>query len=127
MNNRIFAVPVALAVIATTPALADGDATKGAQVFKLCMACHSVKDQTKKVGPHLLGIVGRAVGSVEGFPYSDGIKAYAATAGSWDEAELMAYLENPKDVVKGTKMAFGGVKDEAKRVDLVAYLKTIAP
>jgi cytochrome c len=117
----------ALVLSLVTPAWAEGDASKGEQVFKLCLACHSVKDKSKKIGPHLMGIVGRAIASVEGFAYSEGMKTYAAANNAWDEAKLLAYVENPKAVVPGTKMAFAGVKDAAKRDDLIAYLNTIAP
>jgi cytochrome c len=132
-NERISAMIIrtvsaaALVFALATPALADGDAAKGEQVFKLCMACHSAKDKNKKVGPHLMGIVGRPIASVEGFAYSDGMKAYAEKEKAWDEAKLLAYVENPKGVVPGTKMAFGGVKDAEKRENLIAYLKTLAP
>lgn len=117
------ALPVLAALVA--PALADGDAAKGEQVFKKCMACHNVKDKTKKVGPHLQGVIGRAIGSVEGFKYSASMMEYAAKAGTWDDAKFLAYIENPKkDVPKGT-MAFGGIKDAAERDNLLAYLKSV--
>jgi cytochrome c len=117
---------LAVSVIAlfASPAMA-GDATKGAQVGKLCVACHSVTDAKNKVGPSLVGIVGRPIASVADYKYSDSLKEYAATAGAWDEAKLDSYIENPKkDVPKG-KMAFGGVKDATKRADLIAYLATL--
>jgi cytochrome c len=105
-------------------ALADGDAVKGEQIFKKCMACHSVTDKTNKVGPYLVGVVGRKVASIEGFNYSDSMKEYAATGAVWDEATLNTYLENPKAVVTKTKMAFAGLKKEDERADLIAFLKT---
>ena len=108
----------------TAPALA-GDATKGATVAKKCMACHSLTDAKNKVGPSLVGVVGRPIGSVAGFAYSASMMEYAAKAGAWDEAKLDSYLENPKkDVPKG-KMAFPGVKDATERGDLIAYLATL--
>ena len=113
----------ALALLAA-PAVA-GDAAKGEQVAKLCMACHSLTDAKTKVGPSLVGVVGRPIASVAVYKYSDSIKEYAAKAGAWDEAKLDSYIENPKkDVPKG-KMAFGGVKDATKRADLIAYLATL--
>jgi len=112
-----------LGLMAAT-ALADGDAVKGEQIFKKCMACHSVTDKTNKVGPYLVGVVGRKVASIEGFNYSDSMKEYAATGAVWDEATLNTYLENPKAVVTKTKMAFAGLKKEDERADLIAFLKT---
>ncbi len=115
---------VAVFLLAGGPAQADGDAAKGEQVFKKCMACHTANDKTNKVGPYLVGIVGRPVASVEGYSYSEDMKAYGATGAVWDEATLMAYLENPKAVVAKTKMAFAGLKKEDERADLIAFLKT---
>lgn len=106
------------------PALADGDALAGEKVFKKCMACHTVTDKTNKVGPHLVGVVGRKAAVVEGFNYSDSMKEYAATGAVWDEEALDAYLENPKAIVLKTKMAFAGLKKEDEREDLIAFLKS---
>ncbi len=105
-------------------ALADGDAVKGETVFKKCMACHAIADKINKVGPHLVGLVGRAVATVEGYAYSDSMKNYAATGAVWDELTLQAYLENPKAIVAKSKMAFLGIKKEEERNDLIAFLKT---
>ncbi len=105
-------------------ALADGDAVKGEQVFKKCAACHGVNDKTNKVGPYLFGIVGRKVATADAYNYSDGMKEYGATGAIWDEATLGAYLESPKTIVPKTKMGFGGIKDEAQRADIIAYLKS---
>ena len=105
-------------------AQADGDVAKGEQVFKKCTACHPINDKTNKVGPHLVGVVGRPVASVEGYNYSVGMKAYAATGAVWDDAALLAYFESPKAVVAKTKMAFAGLKKGDERADLIAFLKT---
>ena len=115
---------LAVFLLAAGPAQADGEVAKGEQVFKKCMACHAINDKTNKVGPHLVGIVGRPVASVEGYKYSDDMKAYAATGAVWDEAALQTYLEKPKAVVAKTKMAFAGLNKEDERADLIAFLKT---
>jgi cytochrome c len=106
------------------PALADGDALAGEKVFKKCMACHAVTDTTNKVGPHLVGVVGRKAAAVEGYSYSDSMKEYAATGAVWDEMALDAYLENPKSTVLKTKMVFAGLKKGDDREDLIAFLKS---
>ncbi len=106
------------------PALVDGDALAGEKVFKKCMACHAVTDTTNKVGPHLVGVVGRKAAAVEGYSYSDSMKEYAATGAVWDEIALDAYLENPKSTVLKTKMAFAGLKKGDEREDLIAFLKS---
>lgn len=109
----------------STSALADGDVAKGEIAFKKCMACHEGAKTTNKLGPHMIGIVGRKVASIEGYKYSAGMTAYAATIPAWDEATLNAYLEKPKGVVVGTKMAFGGIAKPEERENLIAYLKTL--
>ncbi len=115
---------LAVLLLAAGPARADGDAARGEQIFKKCLACHTISEKTNKVGPHLVGIVGRPVASVEGYSYSESMKAHAATGAVWDEAALNAYLENPKAVVAKSKMAFPGLKKEDERADLIAFLKT---
>ena len=123
-NFKNFGLALAAFLMAAGSAQADGDVAKGEQVFKKCMACHTVSDKTNKVGPHLVGIVGRPVASVEDYKYSEDMKAYAATGAVWDEAALQSYLEKPKAVVAKTKMAFAGLNKEDERTDLIAYLKT---
>ena len=111
-------------VLSSSFSWADGDAAKGEQTAKQCLACHSVTDTANKVGPSLLGIVGRKPGTADGYTYSEPFKAYAATFATWDDTALDAWLKDPKTVVKGTKMAFTGIKDDAVRADLIAYLKS---
>ena len=123
VGRRVGFVVAAFLLVAAT-AHAEGDAAKGEQVFKKCMACHTANDKTNKVGPHLVGIVGRPVASVEGYKYSESMTAHAATVAVLDEAALNAYLENPKAIVPKSKMAFAGVKKEDERADLIAFLKT---
>ncbi|KAI9149206.1 Cytochrome c [Paramyrothecium foliicola] len=96
-----------------------GDAKKGANLFKTrCAQCHTVeKDGGNKIGPALHGLFGRKTGSVEGYSYTDANKQKGIT---WDNDTLFAYLENPKKYIPGTKMAFGGLKKEKDRNDLIA-------
>lgn len=99
-----------------------GDAKNGAVVFKKCMACHTATEPTNRVGPSLQGIVGRAVATAEGFKYSEAMKTFGAGK-VWDDAALAAYLAAPKNVVKGTRMAFAGLKKPEDIADVIAYLK----
>ena len=109
----------ALALSSST-ALAQGDAAEGEKVFNQCKACHAVDEATNKVGPHLVGIIGRPAGSVEGFKYSDAMKESGIT---WNEETIAAYLADPRGYIKGNRMAFAGLKDEEDIADLLAYLK----
>ncbi len=96
-----------------------GDAAAGAKVYNKCKACHVIDKEQNRVGPHQVGVIGRPAGAVEGFRYS---KAMADSGLVWDAATLDAYLENPRGYLKGTKMAFAGLKDEQDRKDVIAYL-----
>jgi len=120
--NRILAA-AALLALGSTVALADGDPEKGATVFKKCMACHAVgADAKNKVGPELNGIVGRKMGAVEGFNYSETLKQHNANGDIWDAEKLSKYLENPKAYLPGIKMVFAGLPKEGDRADLLAFL-----
>ncbi|MGB8818380.1 MAG: cytochrome c family protein [Rhizobiaceae bacterium] len=114
---------IVLALAASTSAFADGDAAEGKTVYKKCMACHSADKEQNRVGPHQVGIIGRAAGSVEGFKYSDAMKAKGAEGLVWDEANIAAYLKDPKGFIPGNKMAFSGLKEDDDIEDLIAYLK----
>lgn len=117
-----FAASFALAGAALAQDLPPGDAAAGEKVFNKCRACHTVEEGKNRIGPSLYNIVGRTPASVEGFRYSQGMQDFAA-GNVWDDATLSAYLESPKDVVSGTRMAFVGLKDAQDRADVIAYLK----
>lgn len=121
---KIRLVLAALGLIGLSTAGSAQDAAEGAKVFKKCMACHTAKDTTNKIGPSLKGIVGRKAASVEGFKYSDAMLAKAAEGVVWDEATLTAYLPDPKAFVPGTKMTFPGLKEPQDVTNIIAYLKT---
>lgn len=121
--TMIVAGAAALTAVAT-PSLAQ-DAAAGATVFRQCQACHVVDQEQNRVGPHLVGIVGRPVASVEGFNYSDAMRAYGEGK-VWDAETLTTYLADPRGTVEGTRMAFAGVKDPTQLADLIAYLENPA-
>lgn len=106
------------------PAFAEGDAKAGKKVFAKCRACHKLDAGKHGVGPSLHGVVGRGVATADGYTkYSKALIAYAEGK-VWDDATLDSFLESPKKVVKGTKMAFKGLRKPEQRADLIAYLKT---
>lgn len=105
--------------------LASADATKGADVAKACVACHSFEaNGANKTGPALYDLVERPVAAHAGFSYSEGAKAKSAE--KWTYDNLNAFLKNPKGWMPGTKMAYGGVKNDKKRADLMAYLASLS-
>lgn len=104
----------------SAPVLAmDGDAKKGAKVFRKCKACHKMEEGKNAVGPSLYNIIGREAGSIEGFKYST---AMAESGLVWDVETMAAFLKKPKDLVPGTKMSFAGLRKDKQIADVIAYL-----
>lgn len=120
-----FGIAIMSTLVLFGPAQAQ-DATAGAAVFKKCVACHTVEEGKNKVGPSLHNIIGRKAGTLEGFQYSPAMKEAGAAGMVWDEATIEAYLVNPKAKVKGTKMAFAGLKKPEDIKNLFAYLQTVS-
>jgi cytochrome c len=105
--------------------LATADAAKGATEAKACAACHDFAEGGKnKSGPALWDVVERKIGSAPGFSYSAGIGEKSAE--NWTYDNLNAFLTNPKGFIKGTKMSYGGQKNDEKRADLIAYLASLS-
>ena len=100
--------------------MALGDIAHGEKVFKKCSACHSIEaGGGNKIGPALYNVVGRDVGAVDDYKYS---KALAAYGKAWTFEELNGYLLKPAKWIKGTKMAFAGLRREADRASVILYL-----
>ena len=100
--------------------LAKGDVKHGEKVFKKCAACHLVnKGGANKIGPALYGIIGRKVASKDDYKYS---KAMAAYDKNWSFEEMNGYLKKPQSYIKGTKMAFAGLRKEKDRASVILYL-----
>lgn len=94
-------------------------AKDGAKVYRKCRACHEVAKERNKVGPHQVGVIGRPAGAVDGFNYSD---AMAESGLVWDVATLQEYLKDPKGFLKGTKMAFAGLRKDEDLTAVIYYL-----
>ena len=122
-NATICAAIAALALSAGPVGAQDmGDADAGEAVFRKCKACHVVEEAKNRVGPTLNGVIGRTPGTVEDYNYSNAMQEFGQDH-VWDDATLTEYLAAPRDVVKGTKMTFPGLKDEADIANVIAYLK----
>jgi cytochrome c len=103
---------------------AAGDAKRGAQVFRACMACHSVKPGEHMTGPSLAGVWDRKAGAVGDFHrYSDALKGSGVV---WNEASLDKWLAGPERFIPGNSMTFPGFKRPADRQDVIAYLKAVS-
>ena len=100
--------------------MALGDLAHGEKVFKKCAACHSiVKGGKNNIGPALYNVVGRKVGVVNDYKYSKALSAYEK---EWTFEELNGYLIKPAKWIKGTKMAFAGLRKEKDRASVILYL-----
>lgn len=119
---------IALSAAMSIASLAAGqshaqDAAAGEKVFNKCKVCHVADEDKNKVGPSLKGVIGRTAGTHPGFSYSPAMIAAGKGGLVWTEDQLKVYLKDPKSVVKGTKMAFPGLKKDDEIADVIAYLK----
>lgn len=120
MSHRLLAIAAVLGAVAAAQPAAAQDIDNGGKVWKKCKACHTIEEGGKnKIGPNLFGFMGRAAGTVEGFKYS---KAFLEAGLTWDEETLVAWLADPRDVVRGTKMAFPGLRKESDIADVIAWM-----
>lgn len=107
--------------------LASADAEQGADDARKCGGCHTFNEGgANGTGPNLYGVVGRPIASHAGFQYSAEMVAHAAEVPAWTYEELNIFLTSPKDRVPKTKMVFPGVKDDAERANIIAYLSTLS-
>ena len=100
--------------------LAMGDLDHAKKIWKKCSACHSIKKGGKnKIGPALYNVLGRNVAALGDYKYS---KAFVAYGKSWTFEEMNAFLKTPQSYIKGTKMAFAGVKKEKDRASIILFM-----
>ena len=97
----------------------------GKKVFRKCKACHQIGPKAKsRSGPHLNNILGRGIGTIDGFRYSKAFKKAAETGQVWDLQQLVSFLANPKKSIKGNKMSFSGLKKQKDIDAIIAYLNS---
>ena len=121
---RVIAIFAAMSVATLVTGQSQAqDAAAGEKVFAKCKACHVADEDKNKIGPSLFGVIGRAAGAHEGFRYSPAMVEAGKSGMVWDDATLTTYLHDPKATVKGTKMAFPGLKKDEDITNVIAYLK----
>ena len=121
MRHTISALTLVAGLIATAAPAAAQDVAAGEKAFSKCRPCHMIGENAKNgVGPVLNGVIGRPAGTVEGYNYSPANKGSGLT---WDDATFLEYIAAPNAKIKGTKMAFAGIKDPVEAANLLAYLK----
>ena len=97
-----------------------GDVASGEKIFKKCAACHSInKGGKNNIGPALYNVVGRKIGELSDYKYS---KALAVYDKEWTFEELNGFLIKPTKWIKGTKMAYAGLRKEKDRASVIKYL-----
>lgn len=104
-----------------------GDVEAGKTAFRECKSCHMVgKGAKHRIGPNLNGIFGRKAADQDGFRYSKPLKRAGVNGLEWHAETLNDYIENPRQMVTGTRMSYRGMKDPEKRRNLIAYLRTFS-
>ncbi len=102
--------------------LAMGDVQHGEKVFKKCSACHMIAAGGKNmIGPNLWSVLGRKTGSVSDYKYSKALSAYGK---EWTFAEMNGFLIKPSAHIKGTKMAFAGLRNEKDRASVILFMNS---
>lgn len=125
---RALAVQAAL-VSAALPASGftalSGDIAAGGAVFAKCAPCHSITHPTNRMGPHLMGVVGRRVGAVPGFSYSEAMIRAGSSGMVWTRDLLTRFASSPRKTIPGNSMRFYGLWSDADIANLVGYLESI--
>ncbi|HVO15775.1 MAG TPA: c-type cytochrome [Alphaproteobacteria bacterium] len=130
MNKLAIPAFAVVLTLAAGPVLADGDAAKGQQDFKICNACHTVESGKNRVGPSLHGLFGRKAGSAEGYSYSKDMKEAGEKGLVWGEDTVFQYLADPGAFLRkylnkasvANKMVNKFPKEDFRK-DVIAYLK----
>lgn len=116
-------LPIAIAILSLGAGVAHAAPLPKPANFAICGVCHKVEaGAAPAIGPNLWGVGGRVSGTLAGYTYSPAMKAAKI---KWTKPELMDYLANPQAKVPGTKMAYAGEKDPAKRAAIVDYLMSL--
>ena len=102
--------------------LSLGTIEHGEKVFKKCSACHAIaKGSKNKLGPVLYGVLGRKSASVSDYKYSKSLIAHGKV---WSFTEMNSFLKKPQAYIKGTKMAYAGLKSDKDRASVILYMNT---
>ena len=115
-------VSMVMLLIALSSASA-ADLKKGKKVFNKCKACHTLVENKHRIGPSLHGIYGRKAGVASKYKFSRAMKKAGNSGLVWDDKSLTKYLSKPRSFIKGTKMAFAGIKKPRDMENLLAFLK----
>ncbi|MBS9718120.1 c-type cytochrome [Pseudohalocynthiibacter aestuariivivens] len=123
--RRIFLTTLlSLGFASQVTAEAGGNAERGEALFRQCAGCHQVGEGAEhRIGPSLNGVFDRSAGAAEGFRYSNAMERTATGGLVWTYESLDTFIENPRNLVSGTRMSFRGIANQKDRDDLLAYLR----
>ncbi len=129
LRNITLPMIAVAAAIFSGPVWAEGDAAKGERIFKKCKACHNLDKNKHKVGPSLVGLIGRTAGTGKDaksklYRYSRAMKKAGGDGIVWTPENLDKFLIKPKKFIPKTKMTFPGLKKPVDRADVIAYLRS---
>ncbi len=120
MKQFLTALTLLSSLAFVAPASA-GDVDAGKRVWNKCRTCHTLEEGGRnKIGPNLFGIFDKEAGQNPDFRYS---KAMAESGMVWTEENMAKYLRSPGRTIRGTKMAFAGLRKDKEIEDLIAYMK----
>ena len=107
-------------------ALAAADPARGERTFKgNCTTCHTIEEGGPNgTGPNLHGVVGAPKHRHAEFGYSAAMKS---AEGTWTYEDLNHWLTNPGAFIRGTSMSFAGLRKDADRMNVIAYLASQTP
>lgn len=121
--NTVGKTILGLAAILASAAPATADPVRGETLFAACAACHQTGQTSSRTGPSLRGIIGRPAGSLNDFRYS---RAMSQSGIVWSEDNISQFIQHPQGFLRGTRMAFSGIRSEQDRSDIIDYLKSIS-
>ncbi len=119
MRLASIAVGSALLLGSSGAVQAEGDPAAGKEIFGRCRTCHVIDEESNRLGPHLVGIIGRKAGSIEGYNFSSAMQNAELT---WNDETLKAFLSDPSGYIPGNAMQYPPLTDEQEIQDLLAYL-----
>ena len=102
--------------------LAAFNGDPGAEVFRACVACHTLNgNEGVRAGPTLAGIFGRKIATLPGYNFSAALKTLDIT---WTPETVAKLFElGPMTYTPGTKMPEQKIGSAADRAALVEFLE----
>jgi cytochrome c len=96
----------------------------GAELFRACVACHTLSpDEGNRAGPTLAGIFGRRIATLPGYNFSDALKKLDIV---WTPETVAKLFEiGPAAYTPGTKMPEQRIGSQADRKALTDFLEKV--